>query len=208
MQYTPAVVPAGGARRPAWWIFAELARRQGIDVAGGATDDEAYLGRFVTPEVLAAGPHGVDVPNRYGWVADELLPEGRWRLAPPQLVDRLAAHVPPTGDGLVLVNRRVVRRLNSVAYAAGEEAVVRLHPDDAAAAGVGDGDEVLVTSEHGAVRARARQDPGVRAGVLSMNHGRRGADVALLTSATADVDTLTTMPRASGLPVRLTRVDQ
>lgn len=208
MSYTPPVVPAGAERRAAWWIFAELAARQGFDVAGGAQDDEAYLGRFVPGEVLAAGPHGVEVPHRYGWVADEVLPEGRWRLAPPELVARLAAHVPPAGDDLVLVNRRVVRRLNSVRYADGDEPVARLHPDDARAAGVADGDRVVVTSEHGSVTARAREDPGVRAGVLSMNHGRPGADVALLTSATADVDPLTTMPRASGLPVRVTRVDQ
>ena len=114
-------------------------------------------------------------------------------------VERLQAHVPP-GDGLVLVNRRDVRRLNSVTYAGDTEPQVRLHPDDAP----GGGDRVTVASAHGAITGSLVLDPTMRPGTVSVNHGRAGADVARLTSATVDVDPLTTMPLASGLPVTVT----
>jgi anaerobic selenocysteine-containing dehydrogenase len=164
-------------------------------------------------EVIAAGPHGVDVPHEYGWVANELLPDGRWQVAPPELIDRLAQHRPPfpgplAADELVLTNRRDSRRLNSLDYASeavgrDAEPAARLHPDDAAQRGIADGDHVRITSAHGQIEAVLRIDPGVRSGTVSMNHGRAGAPVAALTSATEDVDPLTAMPRASGLPVRL-----
>jgi anaerobic selenocysteine-containing dehydrogenase len=151
---------------------------------------------------MAAGPHGIDVPHAYGWVADELLPDGRWQLAPPELVDRLARHQPPS-DGLVLTNRRDVRRLNSLDYAGDAGAAVRLHPDEATRLAVSDGERVRVSSAHGAVDAVIRVDPTIRPGTVSVNHGRADAPVAALTSTTVDVDPLTGMPWASGLPVRL-----
>ena len=223
MQFTPAVVPPAADRRPVWWIFGQLARRLGGDILGGADpdalDDELFLRGVLArssldPEqVLAAGPHGVDVPHEYGWVADELLPDGRWQVAPPEMLERLGRHRPPIAgdDELLLTNRRDVRRLNSLDYA-GEsvgrapEAVARLHPDDAARRGIADGDEVHITSTHGRMDTGVRLDPGVRPGTVSVNHGRGGAPVAALTSTTDGVDALTGMPWASGVPVRVARV--
>jgi predicted molibdopterin-dependent oxidoreductase YjgC len=82
-------------------------------------------------------------------------------------------------------------------------ASVRIHPDDAAAHGLADGDVATVSSAHGTVPAAVRLDAGVRPGVVSMTHGRRGASPGLLTSGSVDVDPLTAMPLASGLPVAL-----
>jgi anaerobic selenocysteine-containing dehydrogenase len=200
--YTPPVVPPAADRRPVWWIFGQLARHMGRDILGGADPDvltdEAYLGAIAGADVVAAGPHGIDVPHEYGWVAEALLPEGVWRIAPPELVERLGAHVPP-GDGLVLVNRRDVRRLNSLTYAGDTEPQVRVHPED----GAGLDGLVTVASAHGAITATVVLDPTMRPGTVSVNHGRAAADVARLTSATVDVDPLTGMPLASGLPVTL-----
>jgi anaerobic selenocysteine-containing dehydrogenase len=223
VQYTPAVVPPVAARRPVWWIFGQLARRMGGDILGGADPDaltdELFLrgllarSSVAADEVIGAGPHGVDVPREYGWVADELLPDGRWQVAPPELVERLARHralVVGDADELFLTNRRDVRRLNSLDYA-GEavgresESVVRLHPEDATRRGIADGDRVRITSAHGHMDAVLRLDPAVRRGTVSVNHGRYNAPVAALTSAAADIDPLTGMPWASALPVRLTR---
>ncbi len=223
-QYTPAVVAPAAERRPVWWIFGQLARRMGGDILGGADpddlSDELYLGGLLghstldPGEVMAAGPHGVDIPHEYGWVADELLPDGRWQVAPPELVDRLARHRSPGGvgdGGLVLTNRREVRRLNSLDYA-GEavgrspEAAARLHPDEAERRGIGDGARVRITSGHGHIDAVVRLDAAVRTGTVSVNHGRDGAPVAALTSGVEDVDPLTGMPWASGVPVRLDAV--
>jgi anaerobic selenocysteine-containing dehydrogenase len=198
--YTPPVVPPAADRKPVWWIFGQLARHMGRDILGGADPaaltDEAYLGAIGGADVVAAGPHGLDVPHEYGWVADVLLPDGVWRIAPPELVDRLRAHEPP-GDGLVLVNRRDVRRLNSLTYAGDTEPQVRVHPEDA----VGLDGLVTVASVHGSLTGSVVLDPTMRPGTVSVNHGRAGADVAHLTSATVDVDPLTGMPHASGLPV-------
>jgi len=222
VQYTPAVVRPAGERRPVWWIFAQLARRLGDDILGGADpdalDDEMFLRGILARStlepgaVVAAGPHGIDVPHEYGWVADELLPDGRWQVAPPEMLERLSRHRPPIAgdDELLLTNRRDVRRLNSLDYA-GEsvgrapEAIARLHPDDAERAGITDGDQVRITSTHGRMDTAVRVDPAVRPGTVSVNHGRGRAPVAALTSTTHGVDPLTGMPWASGLPVRVTR---
>jgi anaerobic selenocysteine-containing dehydrogenase len=131
-------------------------------------------------------------------VAPTLLPDGVWRIAPPEMVARLRAHAEPA-EGLVLVNRRDVRRLNSLTYAGDSEAQVRVHPDDAAGL---DG-SVTVTSAHGSITGSVVLDPTMRPGTVSVNHGRAGSDVARLTSATVDVDPLTGMPLASGLLVTL-----
>jgi anaerobic selenocysteine-containing dehydrogenase len=219
-QYTPAVVPPGGERQPVWWMFGQLARRMGADILGGAAPDtltdELFLAGVLghstldAATVVRAGPHGVDVPHEYGWVAGELLPGGRWQLAPVELVGRLSLHRVDNGDQdeLLLTNRRDVRRLNAVDYASeplgrAEDPAARLHPDDAAARGVDDGDLVRIASAHGHIDIVVRLDPGIRPGTVSVNHARGHSPVAALTSRIDGVDPLTAMPRASALPVRL-----
>jgi anaerobic selenocysteine-containing dehydrogenase len=97
---------------------------------------------------------------------------------------------------------------NSVRYGADETATqmparLRVHRDDAAGAGLADGDPAVVVSEHGAVDVTVVVDDRMRTGVVSLVHGRRGHSPGNLTSRVADVDPLTTMPRASAVPVRI-----
>jgi formate dehydrogenase len=93
---------------------------------------------------------------------------------------------------------------NSVRYGiTSEHAVLRLHPTDAADAGLANGDAATVTSEHGALDVTVVLDDHVRVGVVSLVHGRRGASPGSLVSTRAEVDPLTTMPHASGVPVRV-----
>jgi anaerobic selenocysteine-containing dehydrogenase len=213
LQATDAVVPPVGERKPVWWMLGALARRLGLDVLGGAAPDdltdELFLHGLLTrspvdaTELFTRGPHGIDVPVEHGWVRDTMLPDGHWRIAPPELVTRLGAHREPA-DPLVLVPRRETSWNNSVQSAGpGTEAIVRLHPDDAVAAGVDGATRVTVRSAHGAVSASLRTDVNVRPGVVSMTHGHAASSPGRLTSAHADVDRLTTMPRASGIPVTL-----
>ena len=232
LQHTAAVVPPGGDRKAAWWIFAQLGRRTGADLLSGVDPDlitdDLFLGGVLghagldVDEVHAQGPHGIEVEHRYGWVADELLPEGRWRLAPAELVERLgtigAASLPQGSDAtrdrgegvLLLTNRRDIRRLNSLDYAGeptgrADGPQARLHPDDAATNGVAEAASIRITSAHGSIEATARLDVGVLPGTISVNHGRAdGANVAALTSTIVDVDPITGMPHASGLPVTIT----
>ena len=216
-QYTPAVLATHAARRPSWWALAQLARRLGLDVLGGldpdVCDDEALLrgvaagSRGGYDALVAAGPHGVRSDDRYGWVHEQVLPGGRWNLAPRTLLGRLAAMTDPEPDvGLVLAPRRRVRSMNSARYvAAGDErrepAEIRMHPEDAAAHGLDDELRIIVESAHGELVGVLRVDPTIRPGVVSCTHGAAESNVGNLTSAHAEVDREIGMPRASGVPV-------
>jgi formylmethanofuran dehydrogenase subunit D len=150
-----------------------------------------------------AGPRGLDLSVEHGWVHETMLPDGKWRIAPPILVERLRAHRGPA-PGLLLAPRREMAWSNSVRYGVTtENTVLRLHPDDAAAAGLAGGDAATVTSEHGALDVTVALDENVRVGVASLVHGRRDASPGSLLSTRAAVDPLTTMPHASGVPVRV-----
>jgi anaerobic selenocysteine-containing dehydrogenase len=131
------------------------------------------------------------------------LVERRWNIAPPVLLDRLAAFEGPP-DGLVLAPRRDGVWNNSIRYSrVGDERIVRVHPLDAEAAGVADGDRAEIVSAHGSVTAIVTVDQSVRAGVVSMSHGRQGQNPGRLTSLTEHVDPLTAMPQASGVAVTI-----
>jgi anaerobic selenocysteine-containing dehydrogenase len=213
MASTAAVVEPAAERRPAWWVLGQLARRIGVDLFGGADPDtltdETYLRGIIehspldADAVFAAGSRGFDLPVEYGWVHESMLPDGCWRLAPEVLLERLAEHREPR-PGLVLSPGRDMAWSNSVRYGADDTSPrLRLHPDDANDAGVTDGDAAVVVSEHGAVDVTVVVDERIRVGVVSLVHGRRGHSPGELTSSTIDVDLVTTMPRASALPVRI-----
>jgi anaerobic selenocysteine-containing dehydrogenase len=212
--FTPAVVPLSAARRPAWWLFAELARRmRGVELFGDATSDEDVLGvlagraRVPWATIRAAGPHGVGVEPDIGWVRDALLDGGPWRIAPDALLDRLLALADPPSAPLVLVPRRRMHANNSVGDPHGrDEALVVVHPFDATAASIADGDPAVISSAHGSVTAVVSVSETVAPGVVSMSHGDAAASSGALVSRTADIDPLTGMPRASGVPVTLRRV--
>jgi anaerobic selenocysteine-containing dehydrogenase len=208
-QYTPAVVDPVGDRRSTWWVLAELGRRLGFELAASAgdpADDDARLATLAAgsrcdfDELVAAGwverPHALPA----GWVDDHLDRTGGWRLAPPLLLEQLAAIDAPAP--LVLTPRRQVRHLNSQLDFLGETAEVVVHPDDAAAAGIGDGEPVLVRSARGELTGTVKVDASVRPGVVSIPHGHSGANVNVLTSKD-DIDPPTGMTRYSGVPVSL-----
>ncbi len=215
MQSTAAVVAPVAERRPTWWVLGHVAGRLGLDLFGGTDpdtlSDETYLRGILehspldADAVFASGARGFDLPVEYGWVHESMLPDGRWRLAPEVLLERLAAHREPTpGPGLLLSPGRDMAWSNSVRYGPDElMARLRLHPDDAATAGVRDGDAATVVSEHGTVEVMVVVDERIRAGVVTLVHGRRGHSPGQLISSRADVDALTTMPRASAIPVRI-----
>ena len=203
LQYTPAVVAPVGERRPVWWMFAALNRAMGRDAVPLDLTDEQFLRGVLArtslgaDAVVAAGPRGVATTVEYGWVQDELLPDGRWNIAPPEMLERLAAYRDPERSALALAPRRVMAWSNSIRYGAErDDAVVRMHPDAAP------GPVVALASEHGEVTATCIADPTVRPGVASMTHGHLHESPGRLTSDTIDVDPLTAMPHVSGLPVR------
>jgi anaerobic selenocysteine-containing dehydrogenase len=125
---------------------------------------------------------------------------GGWRVAPQLLVEQLAALATPAS--LVLVPRRQARHLNSQLDFLGEELEVIVHPDDAAAARVVDGEPVAVASAGGVVVGIAKFDPSMRRGAVSVPHGHQRANVNLLTDKD-DIDRVTGMAHYSGIPVTI-----
>ena len=216
MQFTPALIDAVAERRPVWWILGSIATRLNRPMFGGAPldalSDDAILtgllghGPLEATEVVNAGPRGIDVAPDYGWVRSRMTADGYWSIAPQDFVNRLAAHTGPE-VGLVLVPRRESAWSNSVRFAGqGDEPVVLVHPADAARRGIVAGDWVALTSESGSLVATAGVDESIREGVVSVTHGHPGSMTGTLTSSTRAVDSLTAMPRASGLPVRLEKL--
>ncbi len=213
-QATSPVVAPGGERRPVWWMLANVARRMGGDLLGGVDpddlSDELYLRGMMArshldaDELFAAGPRGVDVAPEHGWVHETMLPGGRWRIAPDVLLARLASRSEPDHRPLVLAPRREMAWSNSVRYGRGDGgAVVRAHPDDVP--GFTDGDAIEVRSDHGALAATVAVDRNVRRGVVSITHNAHEPGPGLLTSTQVEVDPLTGMPHASGVPVSVVR---
>jgi anaerobic selenocysteine-containing dehydrogenase len=218
-QHTPAVVEPGAERRPVWWAFAQLGQRLGLRVLPGdldpdlATDDDllAQVARDRFEELRAAPTAVVGERPTERWVHERLLPGGTWRLAPPALVDQLAAltqELAAAGSAvpLVLTPRRQLRTMNSQLRDVGarrEVAEVLLHPDDAASVGTVDGALVEVASATGALVGAVRVDERTGRGTVSLTHGWDRPNVGNLTSSEHGVDPLTGMVWQSGLPVEV-----
>ena len=223
-QFTDAVVTPGAQRKAVWWMLGQVGRRMGLDVLDGldpdTTDDRALIARMsATGNIPAdalfdAGPRGVVGPEpEFGWVHDEVLPDGRFRLAPAALVERLESEIATLDDArpaFVLVPRRQLRSMNSSRYDSSvrpeDPPWVRCSPADASALGLDDGTTVEMTSPHGSVVGAVRIDARLRPGVVSLTHGWTTANVSRLTSAVDDVDPLTGMICQGSIPVDLARV--
>ncbi len=189
----------------------------GLDLLGGvepdALDDIAFLSGLLggapvdAATIWGAGPHGWAAEAEPGWVRETLSAEGRWNLAPPALVERLAQRVTPTGR-TVLIPHRNPRWSNSVRLCGPDEpASVHLHPEHARRLGLDDGARAVVRSDHGTIAVRVSIDATVRPGVVTAPHGRAASPVGHLTSS-RDVDALTAMPVASGLAVEVFAAEQ
>jgi anaerobic selenocysteine-containing dehydrogenase len=217
--YTPALVAIGGNRRPAWWAYAQVARRIGLDVLDGQDpdhcDDESVLrqlaanapDRFETAK--AAGPRGAVAPPPVGWVRDRALPNRRWRLAPAVVVDRLPNLLSRgSATRLTFINRRQAKAVNSSRYIRPkdefrEQPDILVHPDDAARFGVASGQRVRLRNSTGTLEGVARVDERIRRGVVSVPNGWADVNVNHLISRVDDVDDLTGQPRISALDVEL-----
>jgi anaerobic selenocysteine-containing dehydrogenase len=209
-QHTPALIDPIGDRRSTWWVLAELGRRLGhelADTSGEQATDDVRLAklsagaRSTFDELVAAGWVEMGHELRARWVDEHVDRLGGWRLAPQRLVDQLAA-LSDESAPLVLVPRRQMRHLNSQLDFLDEVCEVIVHPDDAIAAGVVDGQPVIVRSAQGELVGLAKVDPSTRAGAVSVPHGRQRANANALTCEN-DIDPTTGMAHYSGVPVSL-----
>jgi anaerobic selenocysteine-containing dehydrogenase len=214
-QYTPAFVTPRGDIRSYWWILAQLGKRLGMDFMPGIDPDTAtdqdILNRHATRarpglDLTGDAQYVVGADREIGWVHRRVETMGGWRLAPSMFVDQLETLEAPSA--LVMITRRYARSFNSGSFATRNRPAIFVSPDDAAAAGLADGDIAVVRSAHGQVQGTVRVDDTMPKGALAVPHGWAGSDnVNQLTSNTQDVDPLTGMPLYSGLPVELIKVD-
>jgi anaerobic selenocysteine-containing dehydrogenase len=139
---------------------------------------------------LEAAPHGIDLGPLEPGVARRVFHRDR-RIhlgAEPFVVemDALARSLAtsPAADELLLIGRRELRSNNSWMHnveelvSGAERCLLYVHPEDAARAGIADGDTVVLESRvhRGAVRVRVTDE--MRPGVVSLPHGWGHADSA------------------------------
>ena len=103
---------------------------------------------------------------------------------------------------MLLTPRRQLRHQNSQRYRDGDDSTAWLHPDDAAALSIHDGQLVELASAVGTLSARVRVTDANMVGTVSVPHGWAHTNVNQLISAT-DLDQFTGMPQMSGTPVTL-----
>ena len=143
---------------------------------------------------LEENPHGIDLGALKPRLPDVLrTPDGMIALAPEVLV----ADVARLQDGLdgrrdhpfVLIGRRDLRSNNSwmhnikVLVKGKPRCTMHVHPDDAAALGLADGDPAVVRSRVGQVTVPVEVTDAIRPGVVSIPHGwghdLRGSQLAV-----------------------------
>ena len=184
-QRIAAVIDRVGESRTNDEVGAGLAARLGLDMTRYDTDPDALMaeglgGALSAPagdvEVLHAPGTAVQFRDTFPDFEDR-----KARLAPPILRD---GAVPAYREldvrtiPLALITPATHRTINSMF---GEfnaaEACVRVHPDDAAARAVADGDIVRMWNDLGALEVVARIDADLRPGVVSMPKGLWRRDV-------------------------------
>jgi formate dehydrogenase len=223
IQYTDPVLEPAGEARPEWEVVEALSRALGIVPSSVAPVRWSRLRlkpRTLLDLLLRAGsrnrlslaelrrhPHGLVLAPH---VRTGVL-RRRVRLHAPEIeaaVRRLADAEDPEHP-LRLLGLRELRAHNSwmrgvPKLMAGRAHTLRMHPDDAAAAGLGDGDVAEVASRTGALTVPVRLTDEVMRGVVALPHGWPGANVNVLASAAPDdLEPYAGMPRLNGIPVRV-----
>ena len=136
----------------------------------------------VSLDALLASPHGIDFGALKPRLPDVLrTPDGMIALAPEILVDdveRLREGLDGRRDHpFVLIGRRHLRSNNSwmhnveVLVKGKPRCTMHLHPEDAAALGLADGDPALVRSRVGELTVAVEVTDAIRPGVVSIPHG-------------------------------------
>ena len=239
-----ATPPAGSEVVDDWFVFWELARRLGrtivfdgvpLDMSTVPTTDAllAILVRHgsVSFEELKRHPRGkiFEVEPMFVQAGDpsntarfDVMPEDIERELVQALGEGHALNQAPATPGFT--HRLAVRRVRDVQNTMYHHlpAIRRrmmfnpafVHPEDLAAQGLVEGQDVAIVSAHGRIRAIVEADPTLRRGVVSMPHGwgplpdeeietYGGANPNQLLSTAAGLDPINAMPVMSAVPVRI-----
>lgn len=241
--YSAPTLPMEAGSKADWEIVAELARAI-LSARGEPVPNivpprvvlAAMLARSqydVTLEELEASNNGKDFGPHVQRLPERLqTPDKRIACAPPLCLEALEAwrdalaDTPP--DALLLIGRRHVRSNNSWMHNAPrlakgpDRCTAMIHPDDAAARGIAEGDLVRITSRVGSVEVTAEISEDVMPGVISLPHGfghdkpgtrlsvagrRPGVSLNDLTDPQA-MDPISGNAVLNGTPVTLEKVEQ
>jgi formate dehydrogenase len=186
-------------------------------------------GRLSVAE-LRRNPHGIVLGDRLkGDVLRSKIRhrDRRVRLDPPEVLADASTLAARNGHDpdfpLRLIGLRELRSHNSwmhnspLLMRGDRRHTARVHPDDAAAAGLADGDACRVTSPHGSVELPATLTDEVRRGTVAVPHGwghrgggwqvangAGGANVNALASSDPDeLERLAGMAHLNGIPIRI-----
>lgn len=214
-QFTPAIVKPIGESRSMWWVAAKLA--EGLEsnlLPAPLTTESSDLDILGFIAGRAAAPFEEIQQNRYiahapifGWVLNQVLPGGKWRLVPNELVAQFKDWRQITAPrGLLITSRRQPKHLNSqhIPHRSGSSDSPRAIINTSTALGLGikSGDDVIISTENGELRITATLSDDLHADVISLPHGWRDANVSLLTSE-RNVDPLTGMVIQTALAAQL-----
>ena len=185
---------------------------------------------------LRAKPHGIVLADHVatGVLRHKLRHrDRRMHLAPDAIVEeigRMEAESTLAGDErfpLKLIGLRELRSHNSwmhnspLLLRGGRTHAARVHPSDAAAAGLADGDTVCISSKSGSIELAVKVTDEMTPGTVAVPHGwghrggwqlangAGGANVnALASGAPEDLERLAGMAFLNGIPVRLDPVER
>ena len=184
-RYNAAIATLDDEQRYDWQIFDGLRQRL-TGTTGAAPHDriDAGLraGAYATSiEALRAHPHGVDYGPLVSQLPARLLTaNARLALAPAAMVADLARLAGTAHDAvpeLVLIGRRDLRSNNSWMHNAprlmrgNDRCTLLMHPHDAAARDLHDGDLACVTSRVGKIVVPVATTEDLMPGVASLPHG-------------------------------------
>ena len=181
---------------------------------------------------LRDNPHGIVLAEHLatGLLAKKVRHrDNRVRLDPPEILEEAEVLAVQNGHDpqfpLRLIGLRELRSHNSWMHNAallmrgGREHTARVHPEDAAEAGLAEGDPCRVTSPNGSIELPARLTDEVKRGTVAIPHGwghQGGWETAnaaggvnvnkLASSDPADLERLAGMAFLNGIPVRIERV--
>ncbi|MBN8525535.1 MAG: molybdopterin-dependent oxidoreductase, partial [Planctomycetes bacterium] len=187
-----AARPPPGEARPDWRIIRDVAVAMGFDAAFAFADEAAVfaehcaLTRGTDCDMSGLSHERLRRERSLQWPCpdeghpgtDRLFADGRfpthdgrarlWSGEPAQRHEAVDAEFP-----LILTTGRIRDQWHTQTRSGLVNKLVRtepaafceIHPDDAAARGIGDGDLVEIVSRRGACRARARLGDGIRTGV-------------------------------------------
>ena len=172
------------------------------------------------PEDIRAAPKDADCTSRLHVGDEGILTELREMLDEPVIAEREGSAFP-----FMMVSRRMAHVYNSsgrdmpmLQRKGGSYNPAFMNPEDMQGLGIDGGEEVTLTSPHGAIRAIAEEDQTVRKGVVSISHAygdlpssnegvrQVGSNTNILISVEDDYDKISGIPRMSGVPIRVDKV--